>query len=121
VKIFSSSTGSAKLVPLKELTVVEQIKEFTFGNDKVRFTRGNQSFDLTINGTTDSFKIFYNYYEGWDQSGQKSGAYIFRPKTDTSKPYSTVNKMYYVDGKQVGMIVLDGDKALTRVYFNKAP
>jgi hypothetical protein len=85
---------------VKELTVIEQIKEWDFADgSKLKFTRGNQTFDLTIDGSTNSFKIFYNYYEGWDQDGQKSGAYIFRPKADTSKPYSTVSKMYYVDGR----------------------
>jgi len=119
VKIFTSSTGSAKLALLKELTVVEQTKEFTLGNDKVRYTRGNQSFQLTLNGATESFNIFYNYYEGWDQSGQKSGAYIFRPKTDTSKIYSTISKAYYADGQTTAIFVLQGDKAVTRVYFNR--
>ena len=113
------SGGSAKLVPVKELTVVEQIKEFTLGNDKLRFTRGNQSFDLTINGNTESFKIFYNYYEGWDSEGQTSGAYIFRPKSNTPKSFSNISRMYYADGQTLGMIVLEGDKTITRCYFQK--
>lgn len=49
VKI-STDGASAPKVPIKELTVVEQIKEFTLGNDKVKYTRGNQTFDFTING-----------------------------------------------------------------------
>ena len=40
VKLFAvSSGGSAKVVPVKELTVAEQIKEFTLGDDKVRFMK----------------------------------------------------------------------------------
>ena len=62
MKLVALSGGSAKVVPVKELTVVEQIKEFALGSDKVRFTRGNQSFDLTLNGKVETFKIFYNYY-----------------------------------------------------------
>ena len=44
LKLAVSSTGSAKVAPVKELTLVEQIKEFTLGSDKVKFTRGNQTF-----------------------------------------------------------------------------
>lgn len=107
VKLFAvSSGGSAKVVPVKELTVAEQIKEFTLGDDKVRFMRGNQSFILTLNGYNETFRIFYNYYEGWDEGGQHSGAYIFRPKLDTSKTYSTISKMHYADGLTTGIIVL---------------
>lgn len=89
------------------------------GNDKVKFTRGNQSFDLTLNGKAESFKISYNYYEGWDMGGQHSGAYIFRPKSDNAKSYSNINKMHYADGVTTGIIILEGDKSLTRVYFSK--
>ena len=44
VKLSAQSGGTATVVPVKELTVVEQIKEFTLGSDKLKFTRGNQSF-----------------------------------------------------------------------------
>lgn len=47
-----ASAGSARLIAVKELTVSEQIKEFILGMDKVRITRGNQTFDLTIAGVT---------------------------------------------------------------------
>lgn len=51
VKLFAvEDGGSAKVLPIKELTVAEQIKEFALGKDKVRFIRGNQSFELIING-----------------------------------------------------------------------
>jgi lysosomal alpha-mannosidase len=120
VKLEVASGGSAKVVPVKELTIVEQIKEFTIGNDKVRYTRGNQSFDLTINGVAETFKIFYNYYEGKTGDGQNSGAYIFRPVSQTSKTYSEIKKSYYADGQGAGIIILEGDRILTRVYFSKA-
>ena len=51
--------------------------------------------------------------------GQHSGAYIFRPKSDNQKVYSNINKMHYADGVTTGIIVLEGDKSLTRVYFSK--
>ena len=120
VKIWALASGSAKVVAVKELTVAEQIKEFTLGNDKVRFTRGNQSFDFTINGNSESIRLFYNYYEGYNSTtGQNSGAYIFRPKSDTPKPYSKIDKSFYADGKVIGMIILSGDKSITRVYLSK--
>lgn len=119
MKLSAADAGSAKVVPVKELTITEQIKEFTLGNDKVRFTRGNQSFDLTLNGIAESFKIFYNYYEGWDAGGQHSGAYIFRPKSDNPRSFSSITKMHYADGATHGIIILQGDKTTTRVYFSK--
>ena len=94
------SMGSAKKVPIKELSITEQIKEFSLGgNDRVKFTRGNQSFDLNFDGVGESFKLGYNYYEGWSQSGQHSGAYIFRPVSNQPKEYSSIKKLYYTDGK----------------------
>jgi len=68
------------------------------GSDKLKITRGNQSFDLTLGGATETFKVFYNYYEGWDKGGQHSGAYIFRPLSDTPKEYSPIKKIYYAEG-----------------------
>jgi hypothetical protein len=98
VKITVYAGGSGRLVPVKELTISEQIREFSLGSDKVKITRGNQSIDLTINGVTETFKVNYNYYEGWDKGGQHSGAYIFRPLNDTPKEYSPIKKIYYADG-----------------------
>jgi len=42
--------GNAKILNIKELSIVEQIKEFTLGSDKVRIVRGTQMIDLTIAG-----------------------------------------------------------------------
>lgn len=90
------------------------------GNDKLRITRGNQNFDLTINGATETFNIFYNYYQGYS-GGQSSGAYIFRPIIDTSEEYSAIKKIYYIDGDSTAVVVLEGDKTLTKVAFSKLP
>ena len=113
-----SSGGSAKVQVAKELTISEQIKEFIIGNDKLKITRGNQNFDLTINGATESFNIFYNYYQGM-VGGQSSGAYIFRPIVDSSSEYSSIKKIFYVDALTTAVIVLEGDKTLTKVFFSK--
>ena len=93
-----SSGGSAKPQVLKELTISEQIHEFSLGSDKLKIIKGNQTFELTINGVIESFKILYNFYTGWTGVGQASGAYIFRPVDDESKEYSTLKKIYYCDG-----------------------
>jgi hypothetical protein len=100
------------------LVITEQIKEFALGNDKLRITRGNQNFDLTIRGATETFNIAYNYYEGW-VGGQSSGAYIFRPTKDTQAEYSAIKKIYYADGANTAAVILEGDKTLTKVYFSK--
>ena len=62
VKLVPTVGGSAKLVAVKELTITEQIREFALGSDKLKITRGSQTFDLTIKGVTETFKVFYNYY-----------------------------------------------------------
>ena len=62
----------------------------------------------------ETFKIFYNYYQGWDASGQASGACTFRLKSNTPKLFSNVGRIYYVNGQNVGMIVLEGDRTITR-------
>lgn len=113
------SGGSARVSVAKELTITEQIKDFTLGNDKLRITKGNQNFDLTLRGVNETFNIGYNYYEGWT-GGQNSGAYIFRPKKDTPLEYSPIKKIYYVDGATTAVVVLEGDRTLTRVSFSKA-
>ena len=103
--MWKADGGSAKKVEVKELTLVEQIKEFSIGNDKVKLTRGNQSFDFTLDGRAESVRINYNYYESYDGDGQHSGAYIFRPKSDI-KGYSPIQKYYYADGLTSGMMIL---------------
>lgn len=119
VKLVPTASGSAKLVTVKELTITEQIKEFTLGSDKLKITRGNQNFDLTVKGVTESFKVFYNYYEGYDKSGQHSGAYIFRPVSDTPKEYSAIKKIYYADGATTAAIILEADRLYAKIYFSK--
>jgi hypothetical protein len=118
VKLSASKDGSAKLIPLKELTESSASKEFILGDDRLRFIPSSQFFDLTIDGNTRSFQIFYNYYVGWNKGGQPSGAYIFRPISHISKLYSKIHKIYFVEGLTTVMIVLEGDKTLTRVYFS---
>lgn len=54
------------------------------------------------------------------ESGQDSGAYIFRPTNDISVEYSVIRKIYYADGAASAVVVLEGDKTLTKVIFSKA-
>ena len=60
--MWKASGGSAKNVEVKELTLFDQIKEFSIGSDKVKFTRGNQTFDFNFGGRGESVRINYNYY-----------------------------------------------------------
>ncbi len=69
-------------------------------------TRTTQQFDLKINGQTETFFVGYKYYESYQGSGQKGGAYIFRPASDIAKVLSNVKKVYSLDGTQSLVIVL---------------
>lgn len=42
--------------------------------------------------------VNFNYYDAYQGSGQKSGAYIFRPANDTSKKYSTIKTIHFAEG-----------------------
>lgn len=71
-----------------------------------------------------SFQINYDYYESYQGTGQKSGAYIFRPSNETilnPKKYSKLQKVHYAEGDGVTIIVLEGDKIYSKMYFSKQP
>lgn len=71
-----------------------------------------------------AFQINYDYYESYQGDGQKSGAYIFRPANETistPKKYSTLKSVHYAEGDIVTVVVLQGDKTYSKMYFNKQP
>lgn len=115
------SGGSAKVQNVKELTILDQVHEFKLGGDTLKITRGNQQFDLTVAGVLESFKIGYNYYQGFQGLSLASGAYIFLPSDNNPRSYSTISKIYFADGTNFGVVTLSGDKTLTKVIFSKLP
>lgn len=80
----------------------------------------NVSFTLNFSQQTQSIQLSYNYYEGWDGEGQRSGAYIFRPKSNTPKTYSRVSQTSYFEGDKHLVFIFEGDTVLSKVYFSKA-
>lgn len=112
--------ATAKIVDLIEFRIIDKPKYFEITpNVSLNLTRTTQQFDLKINGQIETFFIGYKYYESYQESGQKGGAYIFRPANDTPKLLSNIKKVYYLDGTQNLVIVLEGASTLTKVYFSK--
>lgn len=69
-----------------------------------------------------SFQVNYDYYESYQSTGQKSGAYIFRPSNETilnPKKYSSIKTVHYAEGDITTIIVLEGDKTYSKLYFSK--
>ena len=58
-----SKTATAKVVKLKELTILDSAKEFKLDNTtSIKITKSSQKFDLTMGDTVESFFLSYNYY-----------------------------------------------------------
>ena len=116
-----SKNPTAKVVKLKELTILDSSKEFKLGaNSAIKVTKSSLKFDLTLGDSIESFFLNYNYYDSYNGEGQKSGAYIFRPANDSSKKYSTVKTLHYAEGTDTVVLVLEADRTNTKLYFSKA-
>ncbi len=68
-----------------------------------------------------NFNLKYNYYEGYQGDGQKSGAYIFRPSEKTkSAPlsYASPQKVIIFQGKNLIQVHIDSSKIIAdlRIY-----
>lgn len=94
-----AKTPSAKVVKLKELTLIDASKGFNITSTVyLKVTKSTSKIDLTMGNTTESFTVSYNYYESYEGSGQQSGAYIFRPNSNDPKKYSTTKTIHYAEG-----------------------
>lgn len=90
------SSPSARVSELRNLD--DSSKEFKLTNSaSIKVSKDNNRLELNLNGNTQSFEIKYNYYEGYQDGGQKSGAYIFRPADASapSKKYSNIGTIKY--------------------------
>lgn len=121
IKIASDTkTASAKVVKMKELTIADAAKEFKLSSvASIKVTKNSQKFDLTLNGTVETFNVNYNFYDGYQGDGQKSGAYIFRPTANASTKYSTIKTIHFAEGTETVVFALDGDKTYSILYFSK--
>ena len=70
-----AKSPTAKVVKLKELTVLDSAKEFKLaGSTSIKITKSSLKFDLNLGDRVESFFLNYNYYESYAAGGQKSGA-----------------------------------------------
>jgi hypothetical protein len=60
--------------------------------------RTSFQFTLQMKTGSESFAVGYKYYESYQGSGQKGGAYIFRPASDMPKQHSSFKKIYSIEG-----------------------
>jgi hypothetical protein len=81
--------------------------------------RTSFQFNLQMKTGSEAFTVGYKYYESYQGNGLKGGAYIFRPANDTAKPYSSIKKIYAVEGTQSLVIILEGTTTLTKLYFSR--
>lgn len=118
-----SSGGSVSIISMNELSIVTSSKEFKLSDTaSVKIHRGDEKFDLHLPSGNHNFSLAYNYYESFQNGGQKSGAYIFRPSPATknsSKKYSGLKSLHYSDGNNVLVVSLLEDKTYTKLYFSK--
>lgn len=125
VKIEPAKTGSgsAKAIKLKEMGLLETTKSWNVTSSiHLNLTKSTEKFTLSNNGTIFQWSLGYNYYESYQGTGQKSGAYIFRPSAATinaPKKYSTIKNIYYAEGNSTLVVVLEGDKTYSRLYFHR--
>jgi catechol 2,3-dioxygenase-like lactoylglutathione lyase family enzyme len=90
-------------------------------NDKLSFGLKYCTDASQSNCYNTQFSIKYNYYEGYQGNGQKSGAYIFRPSDKTKNgalSYATPQSFSIYQGKNLIQIHVDSTKIISdlRIY-----
>lgn len=111
MKIAASKAGSAKVLTPKAIPKTETTKQWNVSSTaSLQFLHEKESFVVSFNNGTlvYPFSVSYHYYESYQGTGQKSGAYIFRPSVHTiasPKKYSTIKVVSYVEGS-IYLVVL---------------
>lgn len=84
----------------------------------MKIKRASPELEITMpDHSVETIDIGYKYYQSYQGDGQKSGAYIFRPSSDTPKTFSTIHTVYYFSAHSVACVVFEGNSTLTKVYF----
>lgn len=118
-----NGSGSARVVRLKELSILESSKSWNITpSTHLTLAKATEKFTLTSNGSAFEWSVAYNYYESYQGTGQKSGAYIFRPSAATiagPRKYSATKGVHYAEGNSTVVVVLEGDRVYSRLYFHR--
>jgi len=106
------SAGKAFQISPTQSLVLNGMNDFV-----IRYCKDSTSQDCYQT----NFNLKYNYYEGYQGDGQKSGAYIFRPSNKTiagSLPYASPQKVTIFQGKNLLQVHIDSSKIISdlRIY-----
>lgn len=119
IKLISGTSPSARVVSLQPIT--DSVKEFKLSDSAKVRASPSEKFELEIQGVGEKFSLTYNYYESYQDDGQKSGAYIFRPATNTPQQFSHLTSVHYAEGLKEVVVVMEGSSANAKLRFSKEP
>ncbi|EGR31388.1 hypothetical protein IMG5_110930 [Ichthyophthirius multifiliis] len=125
-KFQAYSSQYYKLIPNDITLKIDKVNQIEIKNNEQRrieiwkdnFLEINKNNEFNLN-EQNYFKIDYQYYKSYQDFGQKSGAYIFRPAESIKYPYSDFQKKYLYDGQFVTIIYMQSPNVDVQIKIYK--